>query len=147
MTESYMQTESFPDFIRRAKALENVFTKMPIRIEAVELIVGCPTSKLQGGPLIVELNSEWILRELDTVQDSKWETALYPALRPCGLQYAILQPQVTDTTSCGMNLFDTQAQISYTSTHQKHVPIQSKDLWHFQINGNRRASNFLDHMQ
>jgi choline trimethylamine-lyase len=73
MTESYTQTESFPNVLRRAKALANVLEKMPVRIEAGELIVGWPTGKVRGGTLIVELNSEWILRELDTVQDRKWE--------------------------------------------------------------------------
>ena len=50
--------------------------------------------------------------------------ALYPALRPCGLQYAIMQPRVADTTSSSMIMFDTQAKISDTLIHYKQVLIQ-----------------------
>ena len=73
MTESYLETEHLPPVLRRAKAFENVFSKMPIRIEESELIAGWPTSKIRGGALQAETHSIWILNELDTVQDRDWE--------------------------------------------------------------------------
>jgi pyruvate formate-lyase/glycerol dehydratase family glycyl radical enzyme len=58
ITESYKETEAFPQVIRRAKALKNVLDKMTITIEDDELIVGRASSKLRGGPLNIEVNWE-----------------------------------------------------------------------------------------
>ena len=73
MTESYLETEHLPPVLRRAKAIENILNKIPIRIEDGELLAGWPTSKTRGGALQVETHSIWILDELDTVQDRDWE--------------------------------------------------------------------------
>ncbi|WP_371379481.1 pyruvate formate lyase family protein [Sporomusa aerivorans] len=73
MTESYKETENYPDVIRRAKALEKILLNMTIRIEDGELIVGWPTSKIRGGALLPELNSQWILNEIDTVSTRDWD--------------------------------------------------------------------------
>ena len=73
MTETYKEWEHLPAVLVRAKAMENVFNKMQIRIDEDELLAGWPTSKVRGGAFLVELHSKWLLEELDTVQDRNWE--------------------------------------------------------------------------
>lgn len=73
MTEIYKEWDYLPAVLVRAKAMENVFTKMNVRIDEDELLAGWPTSKARGGAFLVELHSKWLLDELDSVQDRKWE--------------------------------------------------------------------------
>ncbi len=73
MTRSYRETESLPAPLRRAKAMEKILDSMSIRIDEGELLAGWPTSKVRAGALLVEVNSKWILREMDTVADREWE--------------------------------------------------------------------------
>jgi len=73
MTESYRETEAMPSVMRRAKAMEHILHKMTVRIDDGELVVGWPTSKIRGGAMLVEVNADWLLKELDTVQDREWE--------------------------------------------------------------------------
>ena len=73
MTESYEQTEHLPAPIRRAYALDHILSNMTIRIDEGELIVGWQTSKQRGGALLIELDANWILNELDTLNDREWD--------------------------------------------------------------------------
>ncbi|MGI5971648.1 MAG: glycyl radical protein [Oscillospiraceae bacterium] len=73
VTESYMETEAFPPVIRSAKALENVLSKMSVRIEDGELLVGWHTGKTRGGALLPEINAGWVLDEMDSVHLRKWD--------------------------------------------------------------------------
>lgn len=73
MTKSYQQTENLPVILRRAYALANILDHMTVRIEEDELLAGWQTSKERGGALLIEMRSEWILEELDTVQDRQWD--------------------------------------------------------------------------
>jgi len=65
ITQSYRETESLPMVIRRAKALENVLTKMSIFIYPDELIVGNHVSKLRAASVFPEFDVEYIEREID----------------------------------------------------------------------------------
>ena len=56
MTQSYKETEAYPQIIRRAKALEKILGEMTIQIHDDELIVGNPVSKLRGGIVTPEIN-------------------------------------------------------------------------------------------
>lgn len=64
MTESYRETESDSNVIRRAKALKNILNNMTITIEEGELIVGRATGKIRGGPLTPEINWEWCQQQV-----------------------------------------------------------------------------------
>ncbi len=56
MTESYKETEAYPEIIRRAMALDKILGEMTIHIYDDELIVGNPISKLRGGIVTPEIN-------------------------------------------------------------------------------------------
>lgn len=73
MTQSYKETEGEPHIIRRAKSLKKILEEMSIAIEDGELIVGAPSSKLRGGPLLPEMQWEWYLQELDTISTRDWD--------------------------------------------------------------------------
>jgi pyruvate-formate lyase len=72
LTESYKETESDPPVWRRAKGLKKILSNVKIGIENVELIVGRVTSKLRGGPLLLEVAWEWYLEEIDTLSTREW---------------------------------------------------------------------------
>jgi formate C-acetyltransferase len=65
--EAYEKTESEPVIIRRAKALENILSKMEIAIYDDELIVGGRSPKPQMGVVSPEMDVEWFYEELDTI--------------------------------------------------------------------------------
>ncbi len=73
MTESYRKTENLPIILRRAHALAEILDKMTVRIEEGELLAGWQTSKERGGALLIEMRSDWIAEEMDTVQDRQWD--------------------------------------------------------------------------
>jgi formate C-acetyltransferase len=73
ITQSYQETESEPPVMRRARALEKILKEMTIHIEDGELIVGRTTSKRRGGPLIPEVNSDWYLKEMDSISTREWD--------------------------------------------------------------------------
>ncbi|MCL6477317.1 MAG: formate C-acetyltransferase/glycerol dehydratase family glycyl radical enzyme [Peptococcaceae bacterium] len=73
MTESYKETEGYPEVIRRAKALEKILKEMTIFIEDGELIVGRGSSKRRAGILSPELNWEWYLEEMDLFSTREWD--------------------------------------------------------------------------
>ena len=65
ITESYKETEALPISMRRAKALENILTKMTIFIGNDELIVGNQCSKPRSAPVFPEFSCKWLEAELD----------------------------------------------------------------------------------
>ncbi len=65
ITESYMETESLPMSIRRAKALEKILTNMTIFIDDDELIVGNQCSMPRSAPVYPEFSCKWLEGELD----------------------------------------------------------------------------------
>lgn len=73
MTKSYQRTENLPIVLRRAHALANILDHMTVRIEEGELLAGWQTSKERGGALLIEMRNDWIMEELDTVQDREWD--------------------------------------------------------------------------
>ena len=73
MTKSYEKTENLPIILRRAHALANILDHMTVRIEEGELLAGWQTSKERGGALLIEMRNDWIIEELDTVQDREWD--------------------------------------------------------------------------
>jgi len=76
-TASYRQTEGQPEIIRRAKALEKLLTKMTIRIEKDELLVGNATSKRVAGPMLPEVTWKWYMEELETL-DAREKDSFQP---------------------------------------------------------------------
>ena len=67
VTDSYKETEGEPPCIRRAKALKASLTKIGIRIEPDERIVGNRTSGVRGGVVFPETGASWIDREFETL--------------------------------------------------------------------------------
>ncbi|MDN5331900.1 MAG: hypothetical protein PWP45_1125 [Tepidanaerobacteraceae bacterium] len=65
--EAYEKTEGEPVIIRRAKALENILSKMEIAIYDGELIVGGRSPKPRMGVVSPEMDVEWFYEELDTI--------------------------------------------------------------------------------
>ncbi|WP_422448282.1 formate C-acetyltransferase/glycerol dehydratase family glycyl radical enzyme [Thermoanaerobacterium sp. DL9XJH110] len=65
--EAYEKTEGEPVIIRRAKALENILSKMEIAIFDGELIVGGRSPKPRMGVVSPEMDVEWFCEELDTI--------------------------------------------------------------------------------
>jgi len=66
ITESYLETWAQSMVIRRAKAFENILTKMDIYIQDNEIIVGSLAEKPKAVPLFPEYDVEFILNELDS---------------------------------------------------------------------------------
>lgn len=67
ITESYKETEGLPTILRRAKALEKILSKMSIRIQPDELIVGNHTPKPRSSPIFPEFSFSWIEAEFETL--------------------------------------------------------------------------------
>ena len=72
LTQSYKETEAYPQIIRRAKALEKILAEMSIFIDDGELIVGNTISKLRGGPITPEVNWEWSQQQVEA-PSSQWD--------------------------------------------------------------------------
>jgi len=64
VTNSYKQTESEPNVIRRAKAIREVLQNMTIYIQPESLLVGNQASKPRSAPLFPEDSIDWIEREI-----------------------------------------------------------------------------------
>jgi len=73
MTESFRETENESIEVRRAMSLKNILSKITIKIEDGELIAGSPTSKVRGGALSPELNSNWYVDEMDIMHTREWD--------------------------------------------------------------------------
>ena len=65
LTRSYMETESQPMVIRRAKALEKILREMVIYIQPGELVVGNQGHKDRAAPIFPEYDAEYVEKELD----------------------------------------------------------------------------------
>jgi formate C-acetyltransferase len=78
-TQSYKETEAYPQVIRRAKALEKVLNEMTILIDDEELIVGNTISKMRGGPVTPEINWQWSQEQVETPSSNWDEFAPIPA--------------------------------------------------------------------
>ena len=72
LTQSYKETEAYPQVIRRAMALEKILGEMTINIEEDELIVGNTISKFRGGPITPEVNWEWCQQQVEA-PSSQWD--------------------------------------------------------------------------
>lgn len=68
ITESYKDTEDQPMPIRRAKAFENILSKMTIFIQPDELIVGNQCTKPRATPVFPEFSCNWLEDELDRLE-------------------------------------------------------------------------------
>lgn len=73
LTESYKRTKGDPPLLRRAKALTKVLDEMTVYLGENELIVGNVTSKIRGGEILPEINSQWMLGELDEFSTREWD--------------------------------------------------------------------------
>lgn len=67
ITESFKETEDSPMIIRRAKALENILSKMNIVIRDHELIVGNLTTKPRASQIFPEFSNKWLEDEFETL--------------------------------------------------------------------------------
>ena len=67
VTQSYKETEGEPSCIVRAKALKASLTKIGIRIEPDERIVGNRTPGVRGGVVFPETGASWVDREFETL--------------------------------------------------------------------------------
>lgn len=74
MTESYKETESYPQVIRRAKGIKKVLDNLTAVIDEGELIVGRASGKKRGGLMTPELNSSWYVDELDKLSERDIDT-------------------------------------------------------------------------
>ena len=66
VTEVYQQTEGQPPCIRRARALQAALTRMSIRLEPEERIVGNRTPGVRAGVVFPETGASWVDREFET---------------------------------------------------------------------------------
>ena len=71
VTDVYRKNEEKPQIIKRALALEAVFSQMSIEVRDDELIVGNHAKNCKGVPLFPEYAVEWILSDMDTFPDRK----------------------------------------------------------------------------
>lgn len=78
LTQSYRETEAYPEIIRRAKALEKILSSVTIRIEEDELIVGHTISKRRGGIVTPEINVENCREAIEAPTTSSDEFAPIP---------------------------------------------------------------------
>ena len=67
VTEVYQQTEGQPPCIRRARALQAALTRMSIRLEPEERIVGNRTPGVRAGVVFPETGASWGDREFETL--------------------------------------------------------------------------------
>ncbi len=73
ITESYKETEGEPSPIRQAKALSKILSRMGVRIDGGELIVGNATSKQRGGAILPEINAQFLLEEMNQISTREWD--------------------------------------------------------------------------
>lgn len=67
ITKSYQETEGLPTVIRRAKAVEKIFTELPVTIRDNELIVGSITINPRSTEICPEFSYDWVEKEFDTM--------------------------------------------------------------------------------
>ncbi|MBW1994259.1 MAG: glycyl radical protein [Deltaproteobacteria bacterium] len=71
ITEVYQENEEKPQIIKRALALDAIFTRMTIEVRDDELIVGNHAKRCRGVPLFPEYAVDWILEDMDTFPTRK----------------------------------------------------------------------------
>ena len=71
ITDVYRRNEEKPQIIKRALALEAIFSQMSIEVRSDELIVGNHAKECRGVPLFPEYAIDWILRDMDTFPTRK----------------------------------------------------------------------------
>jgi len=89
ITESYQASEGEPMVLRRAKALENILSKMTIYIEKDQLIVGNQASQGRAAPIFPEYSFDWVIDELDKFDKRRGDvfSIAYDAKQKlCGIQ-------------------------------------------------------------
>ncbi len=72
LTQSYKETEAYPQIIRRAKALDKILSEMTVLIDDGELIVGNTISTIRGGPVTPEVNWEWSQEQVEA-PSTQWD--------------------------------------------------------------------------
>ena len=114
ITESFKETEGEPMPIRRAKAMEHIFSNMSIWIHEGELIVGNMASTPRSAPVFPETTTNWVKEELHTF----WE-------RPVDKFY------VTDDTYKILmeQVFPYWEGKTIEELAMGYVPEESKDAW------------------
>ena len=65
ITESFKKTEGEPVVLRRAKAFDEILSKMSIYIEEGMLIIGNQASANFAAPIFPEYSFNWVINELD----------------------------------------------------------------------------------
>lgn len=67
VTESYKETEGLSYILRRAKAVEKIFSNLPITIRDGELIVGAITKNPRSTEICPEFSYDWVAKEFETM--------------------------------------------------------------------------------
>ncbi|MCO7124432.1 glycyl radical protein [Sporolactobacillus shoreicorticis] len=67
ITQSYKETESLPQVLRHAKALEKILTELPVVIRDNELIIGAATVDSRSCQIFPEYGPQGLDQEFDTV--------------------------------------------------------------------------------
>jgi len=67
ITRIYQENESLPVNIKRAKALAESLSEMPIAIDPEELIIGNRTPDIRAGVVFPEAGINWLVKEIDTL--------------------------------------------------------------------------------
>jgi formate C-acetyltransferase len=73
LTESFQQTESQPNVLRKAKAFREQCRRKTVTIWDDELIVGCSGSRIRGGILCADVCWSILDRELDTISNRPFD--------------------------------------------------------------------------
>jgi len=73
-TEVFRKTEGQPQALRRGLALKQHLSTMTVCIQEDEFIVGRPTSRRRGAPLLPEIRDDWLLDEIDTISTRPIDT-------------------------------------------------------------------------
>ena len=69
ITNVYKQNENLPVILKRARALEESLSEMPISIDPEEYIVGNRTPDVRAGVVFPEAGINWLKNELNTLPD------------------------------------------------------------------------------
>jgi len=98
ITESYRLTEGEPSMIRRAKAIANIFSKIPISIHEDELLVGHPCSSQGVIEIDPEFQSTWLLDKItfDGKEMTEFEALFLRDREPCSIDPADLRELIED---------------------------------------------------
>ena len=67
VTEAYKETEGLSPIMRRAKAVEKIFTQLPITIREDELVVGSITINPRSTEICPEFSYDWVEKEFETM--------------------------------------------------------------------------------